>query len=188
MPGDEWQKFANLRTLYAYMFTHPGTKLLFMGNEFAQTTEWNFLESLNWDLLKYAPHAGMQKIVKALNHLYKTEPALYHYNFSYDGFEWIEADDLNHTVYIYARKSDKIKDTLVVVLNLTPVYRENFRVGMPTKGKWKEIFNTDATEFFGSNKLNAEVLPTENVAYHHREQSILINVPPLGVSIFKKIG
>ncbi|MEE1945082.1 1,4-alpha-glucan branching protein GlgB [Pedobacter sp. KR3-3] len=186
MPGDEWQKFANLRALYAYMFTHPGTKLLFMGNEFAQTNEWNFSESLNWDLLQYAPHAGMQKVVKALNQLYRTEPALYQYNFSYEGFEWINADDMDHSVFTYCRKGSKPKDTLLVVLNLTPVYRENFRLGVPAKGKWKEIFNTDASEFYGSNKLNPKAIATENIDCNHHKQSIAINLPPLGAVIFKK--
>jgi len=186
MPGDEWQKFANLRTLYAYMFTHPGTKLLFMGNEFAQTNEWNFTKSLSWDLLQHAPHAGMQQLVKALNLLYRKEPALYKYNFSYEGFEWINADDADNSVFIYARKSDKAKDTLVIVLNLTPVYRENFRIGIPMNGKWKEIFNTDATAFYGSGKLNTETLPAENIPFNNQKQSIAINIPPLGVVIFKK--
>ncbi|RYG15220.1 MAG: 1,4-alpha-glucan branching protein GlgB [Chitinophagaceae bacterium] len=187
MPGDEWQKFANLRTLYAYMFTHPGTKLLFMGNEFAQTTEWNFTESLNWDLLQYPPHSGMQQLVKALNQLYKKEPALYHHNFSYDGFDWIDADDIDHSVYSYLRKSDKAKDTIVVILNVTPVYREKYRIGVPSKGNWKEIFSTDAEEFFGSGKLNLGILVSEPIPYNRQKQSVLINVPPLGVSVFKKV-
>jgi 1,4-alpha-glucan branching enzyme len=187
MPGDEWQKFANLRVLYAYMFTHPGTKLLFMGNEFAQTNEWNFLESLNWDLLKYPPHAGMQQLVKALNFLYRQEPALYLHNFSYEGFEWIDADDASNSIFSYARKGTKAKDTLVVVLNLTPVLRLDFRVGMPMKGKWQEIFSTDAKEFFGTGQLNSGIYQTENFGVNHLKQSILISVPPLGVSIFKKV-
>lgn len=186
MPGDEWQKFANLRTLYAYMFTHPGTKLLFMGNEFAQTTEWNFTESLNWDLLQYPPHAGMQQLVKALNRLYRTEPALYHHNFSYDGFDWVNADDAEHSVYSFTRNSNKAKDTVLVVINVTPVYRENYRIGVPGKGKWEEIFNTDAEEFFGSGKLNVGLISSEAIPYNGRSQSIVINVPPLGVTIFKR--
>ncbi len=186
MPGDEWQKFANLRTLYAYMFTHPGTKLLFMGNEFGQNNEWNFKESLSWHLLQYPPHAGMQQFVKALNHLYRKEPALYTYNFSYEGFEWIDADDADHSIFIYQRKSDKAKDTLVVVLNMTPVYRENYRVGMPIEGKWREIFNSDDVAFFGSGKLNGGILKTEKVFYHNQPQSISLNIPPLGVSILKR--
>jgi 1,4-alpha-glucan branching enzyme len=186
MPGDEWQKFANLRVLYAYMFTHPGTKLLFMGNEFAQTNEWNFTESLSWDLLQHAPHAGMQQLVKALNLLYRKEVALYKYNFSYKGFEWIDADDADSSVFIYARKSDKAKDTLIIVLNLTPVYRTDFTIGVPSKGKWVEIFNTDAVSFYGSGKLNNGFLATENQPAHNQKQSITVNIPPLGVSIFKK--
>ena len=185
MPGDEWQKFANLRTLYAYMFTHPGTKLLFMGNEFARTNEWNFTESLNWDLLQHAPHKGMQQLVKALNKLYRTEPALYKYNFSYDGFEWINADDADNSVFVYSRKSDKVKDTLIIVLNLTPVFREKFRLGVP-KGKWKEIFNSDAKEFYGSGKLNLNAIPSENKPWDHQQQSIAVNISPLGVCVFKK--
>jgi 1,4-alpha-glucan branching enzyme len=186
MPGDEWQKFANLRVLYAYMFTHPGTKLLFMGNEFAQTNEWNFTESLSWDLLQYAPHKGMQQLIRTLNFLYRKEPALYKYNFSYEGFEWIDADNADSSIYVYARKAEKAKDTLVIILNLTPVYRENFRVGMPMKGKWKEIFNTDATEFYGSGKLNEGLFDTENIDYNNHKQSISINIPPLAVCVFKK--
>ncbi|MDQ8053998.1 MAG: 1,4-alpha-glucan branching protein GlgB [Pedobacter sp.] len=186
MPGDEWQKFANLRTLYAYMFTHPGTKLLFMGNEFAQTNEWNFDESLNWDLLQHAPHLGIQQLVKLLNRLYTTEPALYKDQFSYDSFEWIDADDIDNSVYIYSRKSSNPKDTLVIVLNLTPVYRPDFRVGLP-KGKWEEILNTDSTAFYGSGKLNEGVYTTENIPSHYQQQSIMIQVPPLAVTVFKKV-
>ncbi len=199
MPGDEWQKFANLRTLYAYMFTQPGAKLLFMGNEFAQNGEWNFTRSLDWDLLKYASHAGLQKTVKALNQLYKTEPSLYQNNFSYDGFEWINADDVQNSVYIYTRKSAKQKDTLIVILNLTPVYRENYRLGLPFKAKWKELFNTDAAEFFGSGKevvsvdlidgngISDPVLLPEAVTCNGREYSIRINMPPLAAVVLKQI-
>ncbi len=186
MPGDEWQKFANLRALYGYMFTHPGAKLLFMGNEFAQTSEWNCLESLNWDLLEHAPHKGMQTLVRALNLLYTKEPALYVHNFSYEGFEWLEADAVDESIYVYQRKSDKAKDTLVIAINLTPVYREDYRVGIPVKGKWKEIFNSDAEEFYGTGKLNTEVKTTEAISYHHQKQSILVNLPPLAVVVFKK--
>lgn len=185
MPGDEWQKFANLRALYSYMWTHPGAKLLFMGNEFAQTSEWNCFESLNWDLLQYAPHQGMQRLIKKLNELYVSEPALYEHNFSYEGFEWQEADDVEQSVYVYQRKSKKAKDTLIVVINLTPVYRENYRLGVPTKGKWTEIFNSDAQDFDGSNQLN-DVKNTEDIHAQRQKQSVIINIPPLGVSIFKK--
>jgi 1,4-alpha-glucan branching enzyme len=186
MPGDEWQKFANLRVLYAYMFTQPGTKLLFMGNEFAQTHEWDFKSSLDWHLLEHAPHLAMQKTVRAINKLYTSEPALYEHSFSFEGFEWIEADDARHSIYIYIRKGKKAKETLIVILNLTPVYRENYRVGLPFKAKWKEIFNTDAKEFFGSGKLNSKSILPEKIACHGREYSILLNIPPLAVTIFKQ--
>lgn len=186
MPGDEWQKFANLRVLYAYMFTQPGTKLLFMGNEFAQTHEWDFKNSLDWHLLVHAPHLGMQKAVRAINKLYTSEPALYEHSFSFEGFEWISADDARHSIYSYIRKGKKAKDTLIVILNLTPVYREGYRVGLPFKAKWREIFNTDAKEFFGSGKLNNKVILPEKVRCHDRDYSMVINVPPLAVTILKQ--
>ena len=186
MPGDEWQKFANLRLLYAYMFTQPGTKLLFMGNEFAQTHEWDFKSSLDWHLLQHAPHLGMQKTVRAINNLYRSEPALYEHSFSYEGFEWINADDAAQSVYIYLRKGLKAKNTLIVILNMTPVYRENYLVGLPFKGKWKEIFNTDAKEFFGSGKHNEKLMTSEEVACHGRENSISLNIPPLGAIVLKQ--
>jgi len=186
MPGDEWQKFANLRALYTYMYTQPGTKLLFMGNEFAQTHEWDFKSSLDWHLLQYPPHLGMQKTVRAINKLYTSEPALYEHSFSYEGFEWISADDAQHSIYIYIRKGKKAKDTLVVVLNLTPVYRQQYRIGLPFKAKWKEIFNSDAEEFFGSGKINAAVLEPEQVASHGREYSAVLDLSPLAVLVLKQ--
>jgi 1,4-alpha-glucan branching enzyme len=186
MPGDEWQKFANLRVLYAYMYTQPGTKLLFMGNEFAQTHEWDFKNSLDWHLLQHPPHLGMQKTVRAINKLYTTEPALYEHSFSYEGFEWINADDEQNSIYIYIRKGLKAKDTLIVILNLTPVYRENYRLGLPFKANWKEIFNTDAVEFFGSGKSNEGLLLPETEGCNGREHSIVLNVPPLAALVLKQ--
>jgi 1,4-alpha-glucan branching enzyme len=187
MPGDEWRKHANLRILYAYMFTQPGTKLLFMGNEFAQNGEWNFTRSLDWDLLQYPSHKGMQTYVKSLNKLYRTEPALYNFSFSGEGFEWLSADDTNHSIYAYIRKGHKAKDTLIVILNMTPVYRENYRIGLPFKAKWKEIFNSDAEEFFGSGKLNTAVFKPDNISANNREYSIGINIAPLGAMILKSV-
>jgi len=187
MPGDEWRKHANLRILYAYMFTQPGTKLLFMGNEFAQNGEWNFTRSLDWDLLQYPSHKGMQNYVKSLNKLYRTEPALYNFSFSGEGFEWLSADDTNHSIYAYIRKGHKAKDTLIVILNMTPVYRENYRIGLPFKAKWKEIFNSDAEEFFGSGKLNTAVFKPESISANNREYSIGINIAPLGAMILKSV-
>ena len=186
MPGDEWRKHANLRLLYAYMFTQPGTKLLFMGNEFAQNGEWNFTRSLDWHLLQYPSHRGMQTFVKALNKLYRTEPALYNFSFSAEGFEWLSADDADHSIYAYIRKGHKAKDTLIVILNMTPVYRENYRLGLPFKAKWKEIFNSDAAEFFGSGKLNPNSFNVEEVGANGRTHSVLINIAPLGAMILKQ--
>lgn len=186
MPGDEWQKFANLRTLYAYMYTHPGTKLLFMGNEFAQTHEWDFKNSLDWHLLQYPPHAGMQKTVRAINQLYTSEPALYVHSFSHEGFEWINADDAEHSVYSYIRKGAKASETLIVILNLTPVFRKTYRVGLPFKAKWKEIFNTDASEFFGSGKSNLGILLPEQEYCHGREYSMVLDLPPLSAIVLKQ--
>ncbi|MBC6112231.1 1,4-alpha-glucan branching protein GlgB [Pedobacter sp. CCM 8938] len=185
MPGDDWQKFANLRALYGYMFTHPGAKLLFMGNEFGDTGEWNFKQSLNWHLLQYAPHKGMQETVKALNFLYRKEPALYHFNFSYEGFEWLDADNSNESVFAYMRKGPKAKDTLIVVMNFTPVVRENYKVGVPFKTKWKEIFNSDDIIYYGSGINNKGDITPYLEGYNNQEFSININLPPLAVVVFK---
>jgi 1,4-alpha-glucan branching enzyme len=144
MPGDEWQQFANLRLMYGYMFSHPGTKLLFMGAEFGQGDEWNFQHSLQWHLLQYPNHAGIQQTVKDLNALYKSEPALYEKGFDSTGFEWIDGGNANDSVVVYLRKGNNAADDiLVVVLNMTPVVRYNQRTGVPAAGKWKQIFNTD---------------------------------------------
>jgi 1,4-alpha-glucan branching enzyme len=186
MPGDEWRKHANLRLLYAYMFTQPGTKLLFMGNEFAQNGEWNFTRSLDWDLLQYAAHRGMQTYVKALNHLYRAEHGLHDFNFSAEGFEWISADDADHSIYIYTRKGYKAADTLIVILNMTPVYRESYRIGLPFEARWKEIFSSDATEFFGSGKLNENIFEPQQLTANGREYSAEVNIPPLGAIILKQ--
>src|SRR5690606_9423674 len=121
MPGDEWQKFANLRLLFSYMFTHPGAKLTFMGGEFGQFREWNFQTSLDWHLLDNAPNRGMMECVKALNWLYRSEPALYEYSFSGEGFEWIDTQDRENSVLVYSRKGKNTQDELVIILNLTPV-------------------------------------------------------------------
>ncbi len=187
MPGDEWQRYANLRTLYSYMFTHPGTKLLFMGDEFAQSEEWEFGKSLDWHLLEHRPHKGMQDLIKALNHLYKTEPALYEKAFTGEGFEWIDENNATDSVLIYARKGNDPKDELVVVLNFTPVVRTAFRVGVPNPGTWKEIFNSDDLHFWGSGSINPNALETENISWNYKNQSVALTLPPLGVSVLKKV-
>ncbi|MGY3053649.1 1,4-alpha-glucan branching enzyme [Pedobacter sp. UYEF25] len=185
MPGDDWQKAANVRALYGYMFTHPGAKLLFMGNEFGDTSEWNLWKSLNWHLLDFAPHKGIQETVKALNFLYRKEPALYELNYSYEGFEWIDADNTSESVFVYMRKGKNPNDTLIIACNFTPVVRENYKIGVPFQNKWKELFNTDAELFYGSGRLNLGDLDTTEGNYNNQEFSITVTLPPLGVTIFK---
>ncbi|UKT64450.1 1,4-alpha-glucan branching protein GlgB [Pedobacter mucosus] len=185
MPGDDWQKFANLRALYGYMFAHPGAKLLFMGNEFAETNEWNFTQSLDWHLLEYAPHKGMQETVKALNFLLRKEPALYHFNFSYEGFEWIDANNSNESVYVFMRKGPKAEDTLIIAMNLTPVIRSSYKIGAPFKTAWIELFNTDAIEFYGSGKLNDGDLIPILTGHNGQKYTLTVDLPPLAVIILK---
>lgn len=179
MPGDDWQRFANLRCLYLWMYTHPGTKLLFMGCEFAQTAEWNHERSLDWHLLNYAPHSGMQQLVRALNLLYRDQTALHEKNFDGTGFEWIDASDAENSIVIYQRKGNASGDRVVIALNLTPVPRENYRIGLPTEAKWKEVLNTDSDQFGGVNMVNREV-NCEPIAWQGQQQSAAITLPPLG--------
>jgi len=187
MPGDDWQQFANLRLLYSYMFTHPGAKLLFMGSEFGQGTEWSFERSLDWHVLQYPNHIGIKETVKALNHLYKSEPALYEKAFDGSGFEWIDGGNANDSILVYTRKGYNTANDVVIVLNMTPVVRYNFRIGVPEGGKWKEIFNSDAQSFWGSGISNPHEINSEYVNWHGRENSISITVPPLAASVFKKV-
>jgi 1,4-alpha-glucan branching enzyme len=185
MPGDEWQKFANLRLLYSFMYTHPGTKLLFQGSEFGQTSEWNFQQSLDWHLLEYDVHKGAQNLVKDLNTLYKEEPALHEKQFSPDGFEWIDHGDHENSVVTYIRKGENEKDTVVVVLNLTPAPRENYRIGLPKKGTLKVIFNSDASKYNGTGNFKNTTLTSDKKTWNHRAHSITLELPPLGMLAFK---
>ena len=186
MPGDEWQRFANLRLLFGYMFTHPGSKLLFMGGEFGQTSEWKHEESLAWHLTQYDLHSGVQQLVKDLNKLYSTNKALTDKNYEAFGFEWIDYTDSEQSVLAYIRKADNAEEDLVIVCNFTPMTRENYAIGMPAEGIWKEVLNTDDTKYGGSGYLNHKPLQTNNIGFHHRSCSININLPPLGVSILKR--
>ncbi|MFB9845340.1 1,4-alpha-glucan branching protein GlgB [Mucilaginibacter ginsenosidivorans] len=186
MPGDEWQKFANLRLVYSYMFTHPGTKLLFMGAEFGQGTEWDFSKSLDWYVLEYPNHKGVQDTVKALNKLYKKEPALYEKAFEGTGFEWIDGGNSADSVLIYTRKGHDPKNDLVIVLNMTPNPHENFRVGVPDAGSWKEMFNSDDKAYWGSGMGNTKAIKADKEHWHGRENSILVTLPPLSAVVFKK--
>ena len=188
MPGDEWQKFANLRLLYLYMFTHPGTKCLFMGCEFAQSAEWNFNQSLDWHLLEYAPHQGIKETVTALNKLYRSEPALYEKSFESAGFEWIEGGDAENSVLVYSRKGNDPSNDLLIVLNMTPVPRRAWRIGLPSEGKWKLILNSDDPHFYGSGLFTDQNVISEEIFWHGKEQSGLMNLPPLAGLVLKKVS
>ncbi len=185
MPGDEWQKFANLRLLYTYMFTHPGAKLLFMGNEFAQTTEWNYKSELNWDLLRFDCHKMMQECVKDLNFLYQDEPALHKLQFDPKGFEWVDLDHRQESVVAYLRKTRSRKDDMLVVLNMTPVVRQDWKIRVKGKAGWKEVFNSDSKKYWGTgNVFNPE--PTVKlVDKKARIFEINIHLPALGGVIFR---
>ncbi|WP_348824718.1 1,4-alpha-glucan branching protein GlgB [Flavobacterium aestuarii] len=185
MPGDEWQRFANLRLLYSYMFTHPGAKLLFMGAEFGQSGEWDFQNSLDWHLLQYDFHNGIKKTITKLNQLYKTEPALYEKQFSPDGFEWINYSDHENAVMSFIRKGNNSKDDLIVILNFTQVVRENYKIGIPKSGQLIEIFNSDDTDFGGSGVKNNKKLTVDINPYDGKEYSASLTLPPLGVIVFK---
>ena len=186
MPGDDWQKFANLRLMYSYMFTHPGTKLLFMGDEFGQTSEWNFRSELDWFLLEHKSHQGLQKFVKALNHLYTTTPALYVKQFEYYGFEWVVVSDYDNCVLAYKRKGFEPEDDLLVVLNMTPIPREDYLIALDEAGSWEEILNSDDPQFFGSGVMNTGIISTEQHQYNGKDYTLKLRLPPLGASILRK--
>jgi len=185
MPGDEWRKFANLRLMFTYMFMHPGSKLLFMGGEFGQSSEWNHEKSLDWHLLDYDVHKGVQKLVRDLNRFYKTEPALYQYQFEQKGFSWIDYDDRENSVMAFQRQGDGKENLLIVVCNFTPETRRHYRIGVPFRGSWKEIFNSDHQQYAGSGVLNEGLLLTSPVKYHGRDYSISLTLPPLGISVLR---
>ncbi len=185
MPGDDWRRFANLRLMFSYMYTHPGTKLLFMGAEFGQRSEWNHDQSLDWHSLTQDGHKGIYALLKDLNTLYKNEPALYHYSFDARGFEWVDYSDHLNSVIIYQRKSENPKDLLIVICSFTPEVRSHYRVGVPARGKWKELFTSDDLNYGGSGVMNPGLLSTTPIKYHGRDYSIALTLPPLGISILK---
>ena len=185
MPGDEWQRFANLRLLYSYMFTHPGTNLLFMGAEFGQSSEWNFQQSLDWHLLQYDVHKGVQALIKDLNRLYKKEPALYQKQFSAEGFEWIDHNDAENSTLVYIRHGENEEEDLIIACNMTPIPRENYRIGLPRKGKIKEIFNSDLKKYNGSGEFKNKLLTAQKKDWQFRSYSVEVTIPPLGMVAFK---
>ncbi|MFM2285315.1 MAG: 1,4-alpha-glucan branching protein GlgB [Bacteroidota bacterium] len=185
MPGDQWQKFANLRAMYSYMFTHPGSKLLFMGGEFGQYAEWNYKSSLDWHLTGFEPHSGMQKLIKDLNALYRKEPALHSLQFDAKGFEWIDLNDSRNSTLSYIRRGENPDDFLIVVCNLTPVPQENYRIGVPLDGKYSCIFNSDDKAYWGSEFTAKEKYESADIEQHGRPFSVALDLPPLSVQVFK---
>ena len=185
MAGDWWQKFASLRLLLAYQYTHPGKKLNFMGAEIAQWREWSEMRQLDWDLLVYPTHTGIQNWVRDLNRLLRAEPALQQHDFDLAGFQWIEVNDNENSVFAYLRLADDPKDFLVVALNFTPVVRRGYRIGVPEAGFYKEILNSDSTYYGGSDVGNGGGLQTDAIPYHIYQQSLKLTLPPLGAVVFK---
>ncbi|OGW72917.1 MAG: 1,4-alpha-glucan branching enzyme [Nitrospirae bacterium RIFOXYC2_FULL_44_7] len=185
MPGDMWQKFANLRLLYGFMYGHPGKKLLFMGGEFGQWDEWDFDHSLDWHLLQYEPHQKLQHYIRDLNRLYRTEPPLYEVDFSYSGFDWIDFHDTEQSVISFIRKGKGDEDFLVAVCNFTPAPRYNYRIGVSESGLYIEILNSDSSEYGGSNTGNAGGVSSEDISWNGKPYSISITLPPLAVVVFK---
>jgi 1,4-alpha-glucan branching enzyme len=185
MPGDEWQKFANLRAYYGFMWAHPGKKLLFMGCEFGQWQEWNFDTSLEWAALEAPNHRGLQRTVRDLNQLYKKEPALYENDFEGNGFEWIDASDTDNNVLSFIRKAKSSDEFLVIVSNFTPVPWHGYRIGVPQPGKYDEVFNSDSVNYWGSNLGNDEGQTSEFIPMHGHPQSLSLVLPPLATIMLK---
>ncbi|HLD52165.1 MAG TPA: 1,4-alpha-glucan branching protein GlgB [Sediminibacterium sp.] len=185
MPGDEWQKFANLRILYTYMFTHPGAKLLFMGNEFGATNEWNYKSELQWDLLQHPSHGGMKYCVQQLNQLYQAEPALYEKQFEPGGFEWVDLNHRSDSVMVYKRKGKKEKDDVIVILNVTPVVRHDWEIYVHGKGKWAEIFNSDSKEFWGTGDVYNPTIQSKLVDKASKCYQLKVHLPALGAVVLR---
>jgi 1,4-alpha-glucan branching enzyme len=188
MPGEEWMRFANSRAFLAFMYKHPGKKLLFMGCEVGQYDEWNHDAAVRWDLLQYEPHRKLQAFVAALNRFYREQPALYRVDFQYDGFEWVDFHDVDNSVIAFLRKSGRPEETVLVCCNFTPVPRSGYRFGVPAAGFWAEVLNSDSELFGGSNLGNAGGVESEPVPCHGRAHSIPVTLPPLAVVAFRRKG
>jgi 1,4-alpha-glucan branching enzyme len=181
MPGDDWQRFANLRLLYGYMWGHPGKKLLFMGGEIAHWGEWNHDTSLDWHLVTHRAHAGMQAWVKDLNRLLVRTPALHQVDFAQEGFSWVSHSDDANSVIAFMRHARDASPPVLVVCNLTPVPRSGYRLGVPRAGQWREVLNSDSTIYGGSGVGNLGTVATEAIAAHGHPQSLALTLPPLAV-------
>jgi 1,4-alpha-glucan branching enzyme len=185
MAGDEWQKFANLRAYYGFMWGHPGKKLLFMGNELAQWQEWNFNTSLEWAALTAPNHQGVQRFVQDLNRLYRSEPALYENDFEGTGFAWIDASDSENSVLSFMRKAKSSDEFMVIISNFTPAPRLGYRVGVPRPGYYREVLNSDAERYWGSNMGNEDGRATEEIPMHGQPHSLSLTLPPLATIMLK---
>jgi 1,4-alpha-glucan branching enzyme len=185
MPGDEWQKFANLRLLFGYMYAQPGKKLLFMGGEFGQVREWAHDTSLEWHVLQYPLHRGTQTWVQQLNRVYNGQPALHELDSESAGFEWVDCNDNGASVLSFLRKGKSPKETILVVCNFTPVPRDNYQVGVPSAGFWRELLNSDAREYGGSGLGNLGGVQAESETAHGRPYSLRLTLPPLAALFFK---
>jgi 1,4-alpha-glucan branching enzyme len=185
MPGDQWQRFANLRAYFGFMWAHPGKKLLFMGGEFAQGDEWNHDRSLDWHLLEHPEHRGVQNLVRDLNAAYRTIPALHRRDCEAAGFEWVEMNDREHSVLAFLRHGFDDDSPVLVVCNFTPVPHPGYRVGVPRDGLWRERINTDAADYGGSGMGNLGGVRSEAVAWHGRTHSLVLTLPPLATLIFE---
>jgi 1,4-alpha-glucan branching enzyme len=188
MPGDDWQKFANLRLLFGYMYAQAAKKLLFMGGEFGQQREWTHDSTVDWDLLQDGRHSGLQQWVTDLNRLYRQEPALHERDLDPAGFEWVDCTDVGSSVVSLLRKGKSTDDVILIVCNFTPVPRTNYRIGTSLGGFWKEVLNSDATQYGGSGWGNLGGLETVPIPLHGRAQSITLTLPPLAALFFKHPG
>ena len=183
MPGDSWQAFANLRLYYSFMYAHPGKKLLFMGGEFAQQREWNHDASLDWHLLAEPAHAGVQNLVRDLNHFYRATAALYEIDFAAEGFDWIDCSDSVQGVIAFVRRGLNPNAILIAICNMTPVIRRDYRIGVPRAGRYLERINSDASVYGGSGVGNLGEVHSENIATHGLEYSLNLVLPPLATLI-----
>jgi 1,4-alpha-glucan branching enzyme len=186
MPGDEWQRFANVRAFLAYMYTHPGKKLLFMGSEIGQYEEWDHDSSVRWDLLTFDFHRKLQNLARELNRLYRSTPALYEVDYHYSGFEWIDFHDVENSIIAFIRRAENQADFLLICCNFTPVVRERYELGVPESGYYEEILNTDSHLFGGSGVGNGEGVMAKPTPKWDRKHSIAITLPPLAVVVFRR--
>ena len=185
MPGDDWQQFANLRLLYAYMYGFPGKKLLFMGAEIGQRTEWNYATSLEWQILEHAPHRGVQRLLRDLNAMYSSQSCLYASDHDPSGFVWIDHQDVEASVLAFERRHND--EVLVFICNFTPVARSGYRVGLPRPGTWREVVNTDAIDYSGSGVGNTGVVAATDEAWHGRRWSAVMDLPPLAALVLSPV-